>query len=327
MPLRRARTTRGRRRFGGTRRRRTTSRKPTKRGIYSKRKAVRSANTVRKIARKAAANVIRDKRPLLHRRFNLDANANGYQTLVHNQWQGYFVTPHATGQPYSGGLCELAGQGSSGVWPQAPQYLGVPDNATTRRIPLCEEPGAVPGCFRTHKWIEGAAVHLKLTFTQFNDRCGGMVRIMILMYRQGATSISQDDLIMQTNCSSTTVLPAQNLYDAPQRPRQYRSERIRILKDMRISLKQSGGDLYGLDPDATLTNAVNGERQVNFRVKLPKKFYYDNVDKMVFDPDTSIPSKWNVGFYVCAYGGNEVPAATNICRMTCKGDLTWRNPL
>ncbi len=327
MPLRGARSSRGRKRFGGTGRRKYST-KGKKGGIYSRRKAVRSANTVRKIARKAARNVIRDTRPVLHRKFNLDANqGGGYETLVHNQWQFYFCDPHIHGQCYTGGLCELAGQ-DNGHWPVEPQLLDGMNN-TTRLIPLCEEPGAVPGNFRSAKYIEGGYVHGKITFSQYPDRCAGRVRIMVIMYQQGL-ALSMDDVILQTNCVAGTALPPQNLFDAPQRPRKYRQKRMRILQDFVTYLKPEGGFLFG-GPTAIpgAASQINGQKSVSFKVKLPKKFYYDAIDSVApqYDPTTCEPSKWNVGFAVCAYGGNTVPAATNICQMTFKGDLTWRNPL
>lgn len=319
MPTRRSYKTSRRKRVGARKR---------KSGIYSTKRKTRSNNTVRKIARKAAKNVLRNKRPLLHRRFNLDANANGYKDLVHNQWTQYFTYPWLVGDPYSGGLAELAGQGST-AYPKAPQY-GAMDNVTTRLIPLCEEPGAVPGPFRTHKWIEDGTIHGQFTFTGFNDRCGGKVRIMLIKYKPNLTTIGVDDVIMQTNCAMATGLPAQNLFDAPQRPSAYRTKTMKILRDWRIDLaNKTGGSLFGLQPLPTPqpVTQVGGEKIVKFKLKLDKKFYYNVVDKMVFNPDTIAPEKWNYGFALCAYGGNGVPIGTNICSFTYKGDLTFRNPI
>jgi len=328
MPYRRTGTTRGRKRFGGTSRKYSTKRS---KGIYSKRRKARSNNAVRKIARKAAKNVLKDKRPLLHRRFNLDANANGTKNLVHNQWQLYFTYPHSVGDPYSGGLAELAGQGAS-TYPKAPQY-GTMDNITTRLIPLCEEPGAVPGPFRTHKWIEDGYIHGQFTFTGFRDRCRGKVRIMLIKYKPVniVAAVVQDDLIMQTNCVSTGVLPAQNLFDAPRRPASYRTKTMQILKDWRIDLEaKTGGALYGVamaDEYPPVLTQVGGEKIVKFSIKMDKKFYYNAIDKMTFNPETCTPEKWNYGFALCGYGGNGVPAGTNICSFTYKGDMTFRNPI
>lgn len=294
-----------------------------RKGIYSTKRKTRSNNAVRKIARKAAKNVLKEKRPVLHRRFNLDANQNGYETLTHNTWQHFFTSQHATGYPFTGGLAELANQNAT-QWPEAPQQN---DSAVTRLIPLCEEPGYAPGRFRTHRFIEDAYIKGQITFTQYEDRCGGMVRIIGVKYRQGLNVVG-DDVIMQTNCSSTAALPSQNLYDAPIRPPALRTKHMQILFDKRIALKGSGGALYGGPDTATpVTNMVNGETVFKFTMKLPKRFDYGQVDGLTFDADTAAPSKWNYGFLVCAYGGNGVAAGTNICEMTYKGDLCFRNPV
>lgn len=294
-----------------------------KRGIYSTKPKLRSANTVRKIARKAAKNVLKEKRPILHRRFNLDANDNGFVDIVHNQWDGFFVEPHSTGNPYSGGLAELANQAATS-WPMAAQE---DQSSVTRLIPVAYEPGAVPGRFRTHRYINDAYIKGQITFSQFADRCGGYVRIIGVKYRQGQT-ITRDDIIMQTNSVAPDVYPPQNLYDAPQRPPLLRKKHMHILFDKRMSLKSTGGELYGgPDIQSPITSMINGERYFKFTMKLGKKFDYGQVNGIDFDPDTADPSKWNYGFFVCGYGGNGVALGNNICKMTFKGDLCFRNPL